>query len=273
MEWTWQRSASISWCGYGAPLTLSTAMTTATPQRFPREKLAKNPLVEALLELQASPTVPYDFIPGGMQQSNGLAKDFPLVQPVSHELPPGFELPPGAQLELGPNIARARMTSGDGRRMVQVGPEVVTLNILYPYPGFEALEKDAGRMVRAYLAAARPARIRRMGLRYINLLPTEVLDETRLLLRPLVPDALPRPSGVRMSCLFQYPEGTLTVTTGFPFEVPQRGKGQLLDLDFATVQETEPDADLILGWVRVAHGIVYQAFRACLDGRTLQFLR
>jgi uncharacterized protein (TIGR04255 family) len=106
----------------------------AQPQRYERELLQHSPVVEALLEIQAVLTEPYDLVPGALQHA--LRDEYPIVERVNSMQVNNMHFP------LAPNLVNIRLKSRDGSRLVQCGPEVVTVNMLGTYPGFDEFLKS-----------------------------------------------------------------------------------------------------------------------------------
>lgn len=89
---------------------------------------------------------------------------------------------------------RARFSSPDGTRVVQVGQDLLVVNAVAPHLGWPLLRSESLRVFQEYRAIARPSAVRTIGVRYINRItvpwsPTASLDEYFALL-PAVPIGL-----------------------------------------------------------------------------------
>lgn len=69
-------------------------------------------------------------------------------------------------------------TSADDKQLFQVHPDGFTMNRLGPYPGWKAFRDEARRLWNVYRECARPHKVLRMAVRYINRLdlPRQELD-------------------------------------------------------------------------------------------------
>lgn len=237
---------------------------------YPREHLKNSPIVEALLEIQAPLGQPYDLVPGALQQE--LRDEFTSVERVNSVQVNNMFFP------LAPNLANIRLRSSDGKRLLQCGPEVVTVNVLGPYPGFEEFEKSVRLSLEAFFRVARPQRPRRLGMRYINMFhPEQVAGGGALNVEARVPSELPERRGYMMKSVHPYPAalGELAVTVAHPALAPGQTDGLLLDFDFYNESPDAKSQEIgwIFDWAKNAHHVIYQAFRACVGSATIERLR
>ena len=86
-----------------------------------------------------------------------------------------------------------RLISQDGLKVLQVSIEGFTFSRLQPYTGWNEFSAEARELWEIYKAACIPQEIKRIGLRYINLInfPAEKRLSSFLALRPLLPENLP----------------------------------------------------------------------------------
>ncbi len=91
---------------------------------------------------------------------------------------------------------RAEFWSTDRSRLIQVGRDLLVVNQLPPYPGFDDWSPRVGEAVTLYRELARPSAVERVTLRYLNRLllpPGDVPMERYFRVYPAVP---PEVSGV-----------------------------------------------------------------------------
>lgn len=235
---------------------------------YPREHLKHSPLVEALLEIQAPLTTPYDLVPGALRQE--LRGSYPVVERVNSVQVNNMAY------ALGPNLVNIRLRSEDGRRMIQCGPEVVTINMLAPYPGFEEFERMMRSTIETFYAVAQPQKPRHLSLRYINLLlPEQINQPDALNIGIFGPDVLPDERGFVIKSVHPYPDarGELVISAGYPHAMANGTVGFLLDFEFDADNPESGELGSIFAWAKNAHDVIYQAFRSCIGESILQKLR
>jgi uncharacterized protein (TIGR04255 family) len=168
---------------------------------------------------------------------------------------------------------RMQFLREDEKGFVQVGPDLLAVNHLAPYPtweGFVPLVHDA---LVAYIGIARPKGLRRIGLRYVNRIvipanPVELADYLNF--RPFIGPGLPqRMSGFILGVQTPYDDGRdilrLQLTTDEPGALDS--VVVLLDMDYFMAR---PEAVLLskaLEWIATAHSRVQEAFEACINDR------
>jgi uncharacterized protein (TIGR04255 family) len=235
------------------------------PRRpFTREQLRRPPLVEALLELQAVPTVPYAIVPGALNQQ--LARSYPTVEQLNT-----FAVG-DIQIQMPPNVATIRLKSADGKRLVQIGPEVLTVNMVGDYGQYENFQAAMSEALSAFFEVARPGPIRRLGIRYINLVEERFLSGKD----PLRFDAsfqsvvLPDKKSFAIRAVFPFADahGELAIAAARPHALSDGRSGCLLDFDFFSLNPGEMTVQQIGSWANEGHHVIYQAFRSLLGAST-----
>jgi uncharacterized protein (TIGR04255 family) len=237
------------------------------------ERLKIPSVVEAICEFRFSTETPWDWtIPG--QLYDHIRADFSErsqiqgmgLQVQVHGRPAG--VPPVATIHTGPERVQLKRT--DGSAMVQVGPHLLAVNHLRPYPQWEVFLSLILRMFNEYQGIAGQSVLQRIGLRYINqlALPPGSVDLGQLItLTPPLSGALDRPLQAfyqRYEIEQSRPEGVLVHQTGIQ-EVGGR-PAILLDLDFVSTQvQALQSAEQVRQWLDDAHHCVYDAFVASLN--------
>lgn len=246
------------------------------------KQMAHPPLVEALCEVAFAPASPWDWtIPGRLYER--LAKQFP--ETVS--LPSiGFttEIARGAQppVVLQAHPDRVQFKRADGAGLVQIAPQLLAINRLPPYPGWEGFSATITSVFKAFTAVAPDAAPARLGLRYINRIGLQdgSLSEIRsaLTYAPQIgAQAAARFSSFyqRYEFTFEDPKGTLVHQTAKQ-TAPDGASDLILDLDFQSAPDATPPltaADATRAWLDAAHAQIEQAFLESLTAERLSMMR
>ena len=240
------------------------------------EKLRHPPLVEAICEFRFLENGAWDWtIPGRLyERIQGEFPDRAQVQAINVQIEPSVE---GLGAVLGASIPdRVQLRRTDGSALVQVGPQMLTVNHLRPYPSWESFLAIISLILRAYHDLAPTASLGRIGLRYINQL---ALQEGRpniaeyLTMAPNLNERLQRPLRAfyqRYELEQMQPKGTLIHQTG-----TQLINGEQLvlglDLDFVSQDVAHlQDVAAMTGWLNEAHDLVYDAFISSIHPELLQ---
>jgi uncharacterized protein (TIGR04255 family) len=125
------------------------------------------PLAEVLCEARFSSATPWDWTVPGLIYGR-ISADFPTKEEqglFAMQLQvPGQEAAQVTQQGIG----RMRFVNEDRSGFVQVGPNLLVVNRLPPYPGWQGFCDVVVAQLENYLAVARPARLERLTLRYLN---------------------------------------------------------------------------------------------------------
>jgi uncharacterized protein (TIGR04255 family) len=237
-----------------------------------RRRYANPPVVEALCELYTSGSAWDATIPGLFYEK--VRDHFPKrgqSQPVASET--ALRDPALAARILSPE-PRSQFQREDGTRMIQVAPELVVVNQLRPYPAFEDWRPQIVEVLDLYRELARPTRLERIGLRYINRV---VIPEPRFPMEryfavyPEIPESLGREHGpflLRIQLLPAVPDHQLIVTFGTaPVERADR-HAFVLDL-YDTV--VEQDFRALERRVDEAHAHLERAFECMITDEARRF--
>ena len=142
-----------------------------------RRRYKNPPIEEALCELRFKPGRAWDLtIPGRLQaelggEYMGKPQEQRVVQvglQVQGDKP--------SNLQLGEGLAKVQLVTGDGKRMVGVGPDVLSIHMLRPYQDPRELERSGWEeflprieaALGAYWRVAEPEGVLRVGVRYVN---------------------------------------------------------------------------------------------------------
>jgi uncharacterized protein (TIGR04255 family) len=246
------------------------------------EQLAHPPLVEALCEIQFTPATAWDWtIPGRLYER--LSPQFPEKNSVPTL---GFttEIAQSGQpsIMLQPSPDRVRFTRADGSALVQVAPQLLAINHLLPYPGWNTFSGLIRDVFAAFAAVAPATGVARIGLRYINRIAIEhgSLEEIRAIITYSPP--VHEDSGTRFSSFYQRyefatddPVGTLIHQTAKQAQ-PDAQVYLVLDLDFQSTQGVSAilsDTSATRAWLDAAHERIEQAFRESLTAERFDKMR
>ena len=168
---------------------------------------------------------------------------------------------------------RMQFLREDEKAYVQVGPDLLAVNHLAPYPTWEGFLPLVQNALGAYAAVAQPRGLHRIGLRYINQLeiPGESVDLDQYLnFRPFVGPGLPQLfHGFILGIQTPYDEERdmlrLQLTT---IEAKAAGASTLLlDMDYYLAQPEGVALETTFDWLERAHTRVQSVFENCLtDG-------
>jgi uncharacterized protein (TIGR04255 family) len=234
----------------------------------------KPPLVEAACELRFKSDTAWDWtFPGIIYEQ--IRADFPEKRQQA-----GFEVSVAAgatavvPIQVPTNsVNRMQFVKQDGSAMVQLGPHLLAVNLLPPYPLWPEFKRLVLQQLETYRRVANPQGFARIGLRYINRVTLPIRTELKDYLRalPETPEELPQVwSAFAMSVNVAYadPPATLRVVVGnVPSDRPEIYP-VLLDLDLFHEGDDLPTLDGIEQWLQTAHGRVEQAFDAAVTEKT-----
>jgi uncharacterized protein (TIGR04255 family) len=231
----------------------------------------KPPIIEALCEFQFVEEGWDWTIPGLIYQE--LKDRFPQkrqAQVVEFEVQ--AELPQFSQrMKGGPG--RMQFLRADESALVQIGPNLLAVNHLPPYPHWSEFKVLVFDALSIYERVARPKGFRRIGLRYINRIeiPETAFDFSAYFnLGPHLPDEIAAPYGtilMRVGLQHETEQGQLLLTFASTPNNDAPTSAFILDLDFVTIAEGELTLETARDWVEGAHGHIETAFEACMTDR------
>ena len=209
-----------------------------------RRRYRNPPIEEALCEFRFKPGRAWDLtIPGKLQAAIG---DEYMGKPQEQRVVQvGLEVQGDkpSNLQLGEGLARVQLVTGNGKRMVGVGSDVLSIHMLRPYQnprepklsGWEEFRPRIETALDAYWKVAQPVGVLRIGIRYINriVIPqgTVRIEEYLKCGMPDV-DGLPDQLTNFMSRVdYTYGDGVRIVLSQGSIDAPPDHVGFLLDLD------------------------------------------
>lgn len=234
-------------------------------------KYANPPLVEAVCEFRLTPDTAWDLtIPGLVYEK--LKHEFPhreqrLVQEI--ELTQG---PDGLQQQI--RTSERILFLAQGRKIfVQLGPRLLAINCLAPYPTWAGFEPRIVEAFKALMDTTDVKGLQRVGLRYINRIEVpssqiklENYFQFYLFLGPQLPQDM---VNFIAGCEFRYADGRdlcrvqlITTPSG-----SSEGPTFTLDIDYFLAKPKGIKPEEATGWVEQAHDEVEQIFEGCItDG-------
>lgn len=233
-------------------------------------KYQNSPIVEALCEFQFEPkpdkpwdlTVPglvYEKVRDGFPKKR-LAKIFAI----------GFDVNPERVQQQALTTDRMQFLREDEKTLIQVDQNLLVINLLKPYPGWEAFHPMIQTGFDAYCEVASPKGIRQIALRYINQITLPGLSpkiEDYFEFRPSVGLNLPQTFGmftVGIQMPYEDTRDTLTLQLIRPVVDLPNTISVTLDLNYIMGQSDRIPMDKVFEWLKVAHCHVEEVFEASI---------
>jgi len=226
-----------------------------------------------LCEFQFTPTESWDWTVPGLIY-NRIHEEFPTKreQPIL-EMKVRAAGTDAAQ-EIRQGVARMRFLTPDETGIVQVGPNLLAVNRLPPYPGWAGFRASVLTQLGNYIEVAQPLAIERVSVRYINRVALktthlELADYFRAL------PGLPANMTGNITAFFtsadiahDAPSTRLKLTFGSAVSGNERESHFIMDLEMTSLEPVEMDAQPVGAWLDVAHERLEQAFDASFTDRT-----
>jgi len=218
--------------------------------------LTKAPVIEAVFEFRARASS-FSLLPGALADPLKSLNYPKVVETELAKFGPMMELP-DVPVD-APFLVTHRFSSEDDKSVVQIGPRGMTVNAL-AYPGFGAFRSTVTKVLDTYIALAQPKTVSRLGLRYINHVPSttgRLFGSFAVKLEwPPLAGATQKSLAARMVLSYSEPPGELGIAIGDPADKAS------LDLDFFLLPDRPMSQEQVLAWLDRAHDRVYEAFRS-----------
>ncbi len=232
-------------------------------------KYENPPLIEAVCEFRLTPDTAWDLTIPGLLYEN-IKERFPRrEQRLIHEL----EIttgPEGIQQQVRTS-ERIFLFAKDDRMFVQLGPRLVAINCLKPYPTWDGYKPEIKRVFESLNQIIEIRGLQRIGLRYINRIDIpgssiklEDYFEFYLFLGPRLPQAIASFIG---GSEFIYANGRdrcRVQLMSAPPMVPQTSSFTL-DIDYFLSQAKGVEVQRAITWVEEAHDYVEEVFEGCIN--------
>ncbi len=235
------------------------------------KKYTSPPIIEALCEFQFVPSQPWDFtIPGLLYER--IKDRFPeKQQQMSFGI--GFEPKEGGLEQKVELSQRIQFLRPDRTALVQVGPDLLTINHLKPYPTWDRFRPLVLENLRIYQEISNPKGFKRIGLRYINKMeiPGKSIELAEYFnFYPFIPSDLPQVHGafsIRVEVPYEEGRDRLLMTLGSTISEKPDTLSCILDLDYVMATPEKVSLEQATNWVETAHTIVEEAFEACITDK------
>lgn len=235
------------------------------PRSYPN-----SPITEAVCEFQFQSQLEWDWtIPGLVYQE--ISSEFPQKRQEK-----SFELNIAPQehrivQKLGGGLSKMQFIRADDSGMVQVGPNLLAINVRAPYPGWGRFVELVDRQLNVYVQIAKPTGFKRLGLRYINKIefPWVTMETTEFFnYYPHLPPTIEQSHGpftMRVAHAYSMGRDILNLQL---VNLPAATLTYVLDIDYATTQPNPVELKDGMVWVTEAHAKVEEMFEACITDKT-----
>lgn len=245
------------------------------PRRY-----AKPPVTQAICEFQFVSDRAWDWtIPGLIYQK--ISSEFPVKQQEQ-----AFQLSFTPQVQQQPvqqfsaALSKMQFLKIDKSAMVQIGPDLLAINVQTTYPGWPSFSKLISDQFQVYLQTASPKGFKRIGVRYINQIQfiAETIEITKYFqYYPHLPETIEQKHGpFSMRVVHPYNDEKDALVINFANlvspanvlaaadSVPSGHLSYVLDLDYSLIQSATVQLDEGLKWVEGAHTNIEEMFEACI---------
>jgi uncharacterized protein (TIGR04255 family) len=236
------------------------------------KRYKKPPIIEALCELRFQSSQPWDLtIPGLVYER--IARQFPKKrhQNIIHFEVSKVENKTRQDIE---GSVMIQFLNNEEKALVQLGPDLLTVNHLLPYPGWDIFKRLIAENVQKYCDVTKPSGLKRIGLRYINriVFPQAVNSEDYFRISPKVPEPIPQVfRGSLLSVEIAYeeiPAMILRLSFGTSPSRVQNEVPSILDLDIGSAEANIPKLEELENWLEQAHNRLEIAFEASCQDKT-----
>ena len=235
------------------------------------KKYKNPPIIEALCEFQFEPSQIWDLtVPGLVYEK--ISDLFPKKKQQTR-IETQMSSEKGKVSQQVKQVPRIQFLSEDEAALVQLGPDLLTVNHLKPYPTWGQFYPLIKQNLDVYRDTVNPKGFKRIGLRYINkiIIETETLELADYFnFYPNIPGEMPQVHDKFISRLeFSYENARdlLMVTLGgTEFDVPDN-PAFILDIDYAMVTPNAIALDQVEDWIEMAHTVIENTFEACITDK------
>lgn len=231
------------------------------------------PVVEALCEFQFVSDNPWDLtIPGLIYEK--VRDEFPDKQ---RQIGVNVRLQPtekGLEHKIETSPPRIQFHKRDKTALIQIAPDVLVINQLKPYPTWSKFKEMVLKNFKIYREIANPKGLKRIGLRYINVIDLDNLQndlEKYFSLHLSIPKGLPGTVDSILSRIkFSYEDNKENLMLTFASIIPRKPNmtSILLDLDYALVIPEYVKLNEISDWLEKAHERIESTFESCITENT-----
>jgi uncharacterized protein (TIGR04255 family) len=250
------------------------------PKPPQRKQFKKPPLVEVFCEFffEMPAGVEWDWFTVPTFYRN-VRKEFPTrkqIATVGIEFRvAGGAIPPEVE-RVGPPTPRHRFISENGKTLVQLGENLLVVNQLPPYYGWERYEPIVAECFALYTRMWKPKNVARAAVHYIDKVDIPKLDvgiEEYFNLYPRLPD-FPDSPATNVTVAYEVQgaaEGDILATTmrQHPSANPE-GICFMLQWDYVATGGLPARPAEVKTWLNAAHAFMSEAFRSALTPECLK---
>lgn len=195
-----------------------------------------------------------------------IQQEFPEMEPVQEA---GLEVqvgPEGLQQRWLPGRQRMRFRHAERPHLLQLSEELLTVNELQPYPGWDTMRSDIGNAWTRLSEVASLHAVTRVGLRYINVIPrTEAGQAPTVWLKATryIPEAtLESPEGYfsRVRAQLSATDRVIVTLGETTNELSGQHGGIVFDIDRITEEEIAASEEAVLSVLDRLHEDVWTIF-------------
>lgn len=234
------------------------------------KKYKNPPIIEALCEFQFEPTTSWDIAIPGL-----------IYEEVKDAFPKRFQLQlQSSQINLnigkdeaeiiGQIVPLIRFQRTDDLALIQVGPNLLTINHLKPYPSWQGFLPLIETGFKAYQKVVNPNGIQRISLRYINRIEIPALHvtlEKYFEFRPFLgTKKLQNINAFTVGIQIPYEDGKDTLNLQLS-SIPSNNSNtsaMLLDLNYLLPKQEDIVWDNVTKCVEIAHNRIEEIFEASI---------
>lgn len=228
------------------------------------------PIVEALCEFQFISDTPWSDTFHELFYEK-IKRNFPTKQ---KQVNFGIEIKQDNQsveYKQMPATERMQFLNESKVALVQLSPDILTINHLKPYPNWEKFKPSIIDTLKQYCDVVNPKGLKRIGLRYINKIDIKeekVFLENYFNFFPKLPDTLPKQHGnFNIRIEFSYEKDKLLLTFGTIVSGQADVVSFIFDLDYNVNIPTEIKFENIDSWLDKAHKNIEDTFEACITDK------
>lgn len=236
-----------------------------------RKKYKNPPIEEAVVEFRFALESESDLtIPGKLHEHPNIKRQYPgrprtqkLLEPV---------IPAGSDQPVVREGVRVQLVNDNGNRLISLGLNVLSVNVLRPYDGWDQFQPRVETALRAYTDVAQPTGISRIGVRYINKI---IVPRNDIKIEDYIQYHLPAGSGLPTQLVgfwnrieYKYDEFVKLLFNQVKVEAPEGQTAFVLDLDVYWEATEAISLDSIMKIVDDLHKREGEAFEAIITDAT-----
>lgn len=231
------------------------------------------PLEEALCEFKFISDLEWDLtIPGLIYEK--VKDNYPIKK---QQIGIGIKLEPkgkGIEQSIEQAPPRIQLFEKEEKGLIQIAPDLLVINRLKPYPGWNIFKPMITEAVDSYKLIAQPKGLKRVGLRYINIFE---FSHKNIKLReyfnfyPYIPDNFQNnPKSFADRVEFPYENDNEILILQLVSIIPRKPNisSIALDIDYAMITPDYVSLDKVNEWLEKAHEIIVNSFESAITDKT-----